>query len=91
MIENKQDYMNAITHTLDDENAELIYSIIVDQDISKKDIRDAAIVMRFDKLRKEMYDSTRTEIYWQLTADFNCSYKMVQRAVLSRRESKLRV
>lgn len=92
MIENKQDYYSAISATFgtDEETTKIIFDIVVDKDIKQKDIRDTAIVLKFDQYRKEMYNSTITDIYYELMADFNCSYKLVQQAVLSRRKGKIK-
>ena len=84
MIENELDYFNAISTTLNlnDTDTKLVYDVILNKNITKKSIRNSAILIRFNQLREENTSLSISECYFQLTADFNCSYKMVQRAVL---------
>lgn len=91
MIENKSDYIKAISSTLDltDENIKLVYSLICDKEIKLKHIRDKAISLKFDDYR-ENTSWTSMEIYFQLSADFNCGYKVCQLAVLNRRKNKFK-
>ena len=92
MIENKQDYINAISTYISEDHCEFLYELIVTNKVDSKAIRNAAIVYKFDEYRKGiMQNDTNTNIYYQLTADFNCGYRIVNKAVLERRKAKLDV
>ena len=85
---NKQDYLETISHTIGNENIELIYKIIVEKEITKKELRDAVIVKKYDEYRAMFQNETIRDIYYRITEDFDCNYRMVERAVIGRRNNK---
>lgn len=89
MIENKEDYINAIATTLNVENntVELIYRLVCEDKAAFKDIRAKAIALKFDEYTATG-EVTSDWCYCQLSADFNVSWSLCQKAVLNRRENK---
>ena len=87
MIENKQSYIKAIMTTYKDiDTVNVIYKLLCDKRVKYNDIRDLAIALRFDELSKDL--NTSRDTYDQLSAEFNCSYRLAQNAVLNRRSNK---
>ena len=90
MIENKADYMTAISTTLDVDNktAELIYKLVCNDRVAHKDIRDKAIAYKFD--RYIATGVTHDWCYCELSTEFNISWSTCQKAVSNRRNNKFK-
>ena len=88
MIENKDAYIKAIsTRYTNPETIEVIYKLLCEERVKPIDLRDLAIIIRFNELNLDKYLSSRDK-YDQLSAEFNCSFKLVQNAILKRRVNK---
>lgn len=65
-----------------------LYKILFEDQIDYKDIRNKAITIRFDELRKSMEFATLDDIYIDLEVFFDCSYGTIKRVIINRRSLK---
>lgn len=84
MRENKEDYLVTIQKlygVTDTSIQELIYKIVVVDDMKSNRLRDEAIYNKFHHYRMIWKDETNKNITYQLTADFDVEFRTVQNAI----------
>jgi len=93
----KEDYLELIKkhYNTTAGEAELVYNILIEDKIKGSDIRDAAIVMKFDNYMKSgiPYESnpTYTSIHHQLCSDFEVEYYTVRDSIYRNAHGKSKI